>query len=210
MKTITYYLSPQSPWTYLGHDRLMAMAKTHGATIEPRPCALNSAIFPVSGGLPLKQRSVQRQAYRLVELQRWSEHLGIPLNIHPKFFPVDESVAAMMIAATVKSAGNDAALTLTGALLRAVWSEERDISNADTLVQIANENGLDGKALYAAHAQAKELFDEYTREAIERQVFGAPWYEYQGVPYWGQDRLEFLERALILPERNPASGQHNA
>lgn len=210
MKTITYYLSPQSPWTYFGHDRLIAMAKAHGAMIEPRPCALNSAIFPVSGGLPLKQRSPQRQAYRLVELQRWSEHLGVPLNIHPKFFPVDESVAAMMIAAAIKSAGNEAALALTGALLRAVWAQERDISDADTLVQIGNETGLDGKALYAAHMQAKDLFDQYTREAIERQVFGAPWYEYRGVPYWGQDRLEFLERALALPESDPSSSQHNA
>lgn len=87
MKTIEYYFSPQSPWAYLGHDRLLAIASRHGATVQPRPFALASTIFPVSGGLPLKQRAPQRQAYRLVELKRWSEHLGLPLNIHPKHFP---------------------------------------------------------------------------------------------------------------------------
>ena len=201
MKTIKYYLSPQSPWTYLGHDRLVAMAQAHDAAIEPRPCALNSAIFPISGGLPLKQRSAQRQAYRLVELKRWSEYLNIPLNLHPKFFPVDESAAATMIAATVQREGDAAALRLTGALLRAVWAEERDISDADTLIAIGNENELDGASLYAARESGKEWYELYTREAIEQQVFGAPWYVYEGESFWGQDRLEFLERALTKDAR---------
>ena len=87
MKTIRYYMAPQSPWTWLGHDRLIAIAKRHGAEIDLRPADLNR-VFPVSGGLPLAKRAPQRQAYRLVELARWSKFLGVPLNLHPKFFPV--------------------------------------------------------------------------------------------------------------------------
>jgi 2-hydroxychromene-2-carboxylate isomerase len=80
--------------------------------------------------------------------------------------------------------------------LRAVWAQERDISDANTLIAIGNENQLDGAALYAAHESGKALYELYTREAIEQQVFGAPWYVYDGEPFWGQDRLDLLERAL--------------
>ncbi len=208
MKTIRYFLSPRSPWTYLGHERLLALAAKHGAEILPRPMALGERVFPVSGGLPLNQRAPQRQAYRLVELKRWSEYLGVPLNIHPRFFPVDDRPAARMIvaamaadgapAAGVPAAGAPAALKLAGALMRAVWAEELNIGDPATLRRIADDAGLDADALWAAQQseETAQAFDRYTQEAIDLQVFGAPWYEYRGVPYWGQDRLEFLDRAL--------------
>ncbi|SHG67374.1 2-hydroxychromene-2-carboxylate isomerase [Pollutimonas bauzanensis] len=196
MKTIHYYLTPKSPWTYLGHERLLAIAQRHGATVEPRPMGLSESIFPASGGLPLNQRPPQRQAYRLVELKRWSEHLGLPLNLHPEFFPVDDVDAAKMVAAAVQLEGNDAALRLAGGLLRGVWAQERDISDPQTLIQIGNECKLDGQALYSGREAAAALYERYTREALALQVFGAPWYEYEGASFWGQDRLDFLDRAL--------------
>ncbi|MFP5404972.1 MAG: DsbA family protein, partial [Gammaproteobacteria bacterium] len=120
MKTIRYYLAPQSPWTYLGHDLLLDIAARHGAAIEPRPIDLGGRVFPISGGLPLAQRAAQRQAYRLVDLKRWSAHRGLPLNLHPKFFPVASDDASRLIIAAGQAHGNDAATTLAGALLRAV------------------------------------------------------------------------------------------
>ncbi|NGM86554.1 2-hydroxychromene-2-carboxylate isomerase [Parapusillimonas sp. SGNA-6] len=196
MKTIRYFFTPNSPWTYMGHERLLALGRKHDAVIVPRPMALGERIFPVSGGLPLAKRSPQRQAYRLVELKRWSEHLGVPLNVHPKFFPVQDVDAAIMIAATIRDEGNAAALALAGGVFRAVWAQERDISDRDTLIRIAQECGLDGEALYAVREGAMELYQDYTQEAMDLQVFGAPWYEYKGQPFWGQDRLDFLDRAL--------------
>lgn len=195
MKTIQYYFSPKSPWTYFGHERLLSLAKNHGASVEPKPTDLGK-IFPISGGLPLDKRPPQRQAYRINELKRWSRYLNLPLNIHPKFFPVDETDASLMIAATIKDGNTEGALKLSGNLLRAVWVEDRDIANADTLVQVADESGLHGTTLYAGRQAGADLYEQYTQEATELQVFGAPWYIYKGEPFWGQDRLDFLERAL--------------
>jgi len=195
MKTIRYYLAPQSPWTYLGHERLLAIAERHGAVIEPRPIDLGR-VFPVSGGLPLAKRAPQRQAYRFVELKRWATLAGRPLNLNPRHFPVDGGDASKLIIAAELARGAPAATTLAGALLRAVWAEERDIADADTLRAIAQESGFDGQALYDAREAAAPTFDRYTQDAIEAQVFGVPWYEYGGEPFWGQDRLDFLDRAL--------------
>lgn len=195
MKTIVYYMAPQSPWTWLGHDRMIAIARKHGARIDLRPADLNR-VFPVSGGLPLAKRAPQRQAYRLVELPRWSKFTGVPLNLHPKFFPVAGDDASKLIIAATETGGEEAGLRTAGALLRAVWVEERNIADAATLSAIAGECGLDAAAIAGAAGKAAEIYERNTQSAIDDQVFGAPWYVYEGEPFWGQDRLEFLDRAL--------------
>jgi len=196
-RSVEYFFTPVSPFTYLGHERFVAMAGRHGVSIDVKPVDLGP-VFAVSGGLPLKQRAPQRQAYRLVELARWSKHLGLPLNLQPRHFPVPAAIASKWILAAVPQEGAGGALKLTGALLRAVWAEERNIADADTLAAIASEQGFDAKRLAerAAAADIGARYDALTQEAIDRQVFGAPTYIYRDEPFWGQDRLDFLDRAL--------------
>lgn len=194
----TYYLAPPSPYVYLGHQRFAALAKEHAVEVDVRPFDLGR-VFGLSGGLPLGKRAPQRQAYRLVELERWSRFVGLPLNLHPAFFPVDGDPAALLIIAAKLAHGNDAAMLLTGAIGRAVWAEERNIADASTLAAIAEEAGLDSAALMGSTDAARTEYERYTEDAIAANVFGAPWYVVDGVPYWGQDRLDFVERALRQP-----------
>ncbi len=196
-KTVDYYFSPMSPWTYLGHARFAEVARRHGAGINVKPVDF-SKIFPVSGGVPVAKRAPQRQAYRLVELKRYRDYLKIPLNLQPKFFPAPAEQAAQFIIAAGRSDGSAAAMRLAGAILRACWTEERNIADSETLMAICGEQGLDAAPL-AAPAQAeaaKAEYESYTQEAIARGVFGAPSYVIDGEIFWGQDRLEFVERAL--------------
>ena len=183
MKTIDYYMSPSSPWTYLGHARLADIARRHGAKVSVKPVDFG-VIFPQSGGLPLPKRAPQRQAYRLVELRRWQQHLGVPLVIQPKHFPVDSSRAAHLIAA----APEDKRMALAGDLLAALWRDDRDLADAALLHEIGAKHGVD--------AGSKSQFDNFTQEALARNVFGAPSYVYRDEIFWGQDRLDFLDRAL--------------
>jgi 2-hydroxychromene-2-carboxylate isomerase len=196
-KACTYYLAPPSPYVYLGHQRFTALAQQHGVDVDVRPFDLGR-VFGTSGGLPLAKRAPQRQAYRLVELERWSHFLGLPLNLHPAFFPVAGDPAARLIIAAKLAHGNDAAMLLTGAIGRAVWAEERNIADGQTLSAIAATAGLDGPALLegAGSAAVQAEYERYTDDAIAADVFGAPWYIVDGVGYWGQDRLDFVERAF--------------
>jgi 2-hydroxychromene-2-carboxylate isomerase len=196
-KLCEYFFAPQSPWTYLGHERFVQIAKQHGVQIDVKPVDLGK-VFGVSGGQPLAKRPPQRQAYRLVELKRWSEFLQMPLNLQPKYFPVQPDAASKLIIAVKIALGNDAALEMAGAAMRAVWAEERNIADADTLVALANACGHDGKSLLKSSetASVQAEYDRYTDQAIAASVFGSPWYQYEGEGYWGQDRLDFLERAF--------------
>ena len=195
-KTVDYYLAPQSPWTYLGHQRLVKIAKAAGATVRVMPMDLGK-VFPISGGLPLGKRAPQRQAYRLVEMARFSQALDMPLNLHPKFFPVAGDPAARLIIAVDMHHGTDAALQLTGAVLSAVWHEERDIADAATLAALLSEHQLDAACLALSNTpEVQTRYDSYTQSAIDAQVFGAPTYVMDGEMFWGQDRLDFVAQKL--------------
>ncbi len=193
---IDYYFTPQSPWTYLGHERFVQIANQAGATVRLLPADYGK-VFPVSGGLPLGQRAPQRQAYRLVELQRFSQALGVPMNIKPRFFPAAGDDAARLIIAADQQHGSASALALAGAVFKAVWAQERNIADAEVLAQLLSECGLPADVLQAARSPAvQQRYEANTQQAIETSVFGAPSYVIDGEIFWGQDRLDFVERRL--------------
>ena len=194
--TIDYFLAPQSPWTYLGHARFVELARRAGARVNVKPMDLGR-IFPLSGGLPLAKRAPQRQAYRLLELQRFSEFLGRPIVLQPKYFPVASDDAAKLIIAVDLADGSDAAMRLTARILRGVWVDERNIADARELAAMLAEEGLAARRLDDSMSQAvHERYEDDSRRAIEAGVFGAPSYVVDGEIFWGQDRLDFLQRRL--------------
>ena len=200
---IDYYFAPQSPWAYLGHQRFWDTARRAGAQIRVLPVDLGK-IFPRSGGLPLPQRAPQRQAYRLVELKRFSEVLGLPLHLQPAHFPVPGDNAARLILAVDTRHGSDAAMQLTGAVMKAVWAEQRNINDAATLAQLLAQCGLPEAATADAQGDAvQQRYDQATQQAFDAGVFGAPSYVIDGELFWGQDRLDFVERRLAAAAPRP-------
>ena len=194
--TIDYYFTPQSPWTYLGHARFAEMARLAGATVRVLPTDLGQ-VFAVSGGLPLGKRAPQRQAYRLVELKRFSEDLQLPLHVKPAFFPVAGDDAARLIIAVDQYDGAEAAMRLCAAVFSAVWAQERNIADAAVLAQLLAEQGLSADRLAQSRSpDVQQRYEANTQQAIDKAVFGAPSYVIDGEMFWGQDRLEFVAKKL--------------
>ena len=195
---IDYYFTPQSPWTYLGHERFARNARAAGRAVRLLPADFGR-VFAVSGGLPLGQRAPQRQAYRLVELQRFSEYLKLPLHVKPAFFPVSSDAAARLLIAVDQHDGMDAAMQLGNAIFSSVWAHQRNIADDATLAGLLADGGLDAARLAQSHSPAVQAqYDANTQQAIDHQIFGAPSYVLDGEIFWGQDRLDFLQRKLGL------------
>jgi len=192
-KTVDYYHFLISPWSYLAIGRFNDLKARTGVSVNYLPIDVGTT-FGNMGGVPPAKRHPSRQRFRMDELKRWSAHLDIPMNFTPAHFPVDQSTAACMVYA----ANGDDAATLSDAMLTAVWRDEKNISDSDTLVAIANECGLDGASLLnAADDEAnKQRYLATTESAHALDVFGSPTYSVDGELFWGQDRLDFLERAL--------------
>jgi 2-hydroxychromene-2-carboxylate isomerase len=194
---IDYYVSLNSPWTHLGATRIEALAAAHNATMRIYPVDFG-AIFAKSGGLPLPQRSPQRQAYRQQELARWRDHLNIPIHVNPKFFPASEQLTASCVIAVRETIGDQPAIKLAHAILKAVWQEERNPADPTTLAALISGIGLNANQVTGLGTDPKwaerRLAD--TQAALDRNVFGAPSYVIGDDIFWGQDRLEFVERRL--------------
>ncbi len=196
--TIDYYFTPQSPWTCLGHARFTEMARQAGATVRVLPVDFGK-VFSISGGLPLGQRAPQRQAYRLVELKRFSDTLQLPLNLKPAFFPVAGDDAARLIIAVDQHDGAEAAMRLCAAVFNAVWVEERHIADATVLAQLLSEQALSPDRLVQSRSpEVQQSYDANTQKAIDAAVFGAPSYVLDGEIFWGQDRLAFVAEKLSV------------
>ena len=194
-KHVDYYLSLNSPWAFLASRRFEAIAAKHKADVTIWPVDFGS-VFAVSGGAPLPKRAPQRQAYRMMELKRWRDHLGIKLTLEPKFFPHDEVPAAKCVIALREQGRMTDAIKLAHAVLAAVWVEERNPADPATLKAILGECGLDADAVLKASEGMAAKREAYTKHAIDQSVFGAPFFVIDGERFWGQDRIDFVERKL--------------
>ena len=195
--TVDYYMTLNSPWTYLGSALLAEIAGRNDATVNIKPSKFGP-IFEQTGGLPLPKRSPQRRAYRMMDLKRWREVRDIPLTLEPKHFPCDDTAAARLIIAA-KLQGKDAH-KLSIELGRALWEREETLADPAAVALAAERAGLDAAELRASgpsDAELDALHEQFTSEALAAGVFGAPSFVLpSGEIFWGQDRLELLERAL--------------
>jgi 2-hydroxychromene-2-carboxylate isomerase len=198
---IAYFYALASPWCHLGQREMLALARRHGATVEP--CIIDyDRMFHAAGTVPLPQRPQRRKDCRQVELKRWSAFRGVPLNPRPRFYngevaEPDEAEAARM-AVAAQQAGLDSP-ELSHAIMRTVRAEERFPFRRAELLAIA---AAATPALHTAH-------EGNTDHAIARGVLGMPAYSVEdgdifwGHDFWGQDRLE-------LPEWRLANGMASA
>lgn len=179
----------------MGLERLQNIAQRHGATIRYKPVEL-PRIFATTGYQPLAQRPPALLSHRMYELRRWRAYLGIRMNLEPKHFPVPDKLACLTIIAA-QLQGHEVG-DLTSALMRACWVDERDISDPGTVAAIVDTVGLDGAALTAAASgdAVSQRWKANTDEAITHATIGVPTYVVDGEVFFGQDRLEFLERLL--------------
>ena len=194
--TIECFYVLSSPWAYFGGPRLQDIVRRNKARLVLRPYEW-LVVTEQTGGISLRTRPQARQDYHALELARWRDYLGMPLNLTPKFYPTDNRAAARMVIAA-QARGLDAML-LSHALLRALWVEDRDIRDAAARIAVANACGFDGSALQAAEDAPETLaaFNANSADAVARGVFGSPTYLFRGERFWGQDRLDFLDRALM-------------
>ncbi len=193
MKSISYYFSVLSPFTYFAGDRLEIIATRQGAKIDYLPMDI-MGLFSKTGGLPPKDRHIARQKYRLQEIQRISTHAGMPVNIQPKFWPTDPKPASFTIINAPDDQGDKGQLIRN--YLTACWAEDRDISDKEVIRNCLAGAGFDPDLVEVDNTRAMEVFQQNTLKAEEDNVFGAPTYVVDNEVFWGQDRLEFLERFL--------------
>ena len=192
--TLHVFYGISSPWAYFGAQRAQAIAAKHGAKLALRPIR----IIEANGGIPLRTRLAPRQDYHALELSRWSQHLDIPLNLQPRHYPCRTIEIAAKAVMAVQQAGLDAP-AFSFAVQRALWAEDRDIADVKTLEEIARAHVGEAAAALVrdpAPAGIEAQWHANLAQAEALGIFGTPTYVVNGELFWGQDRLDFVDRKL--------------
>ena len=195
MAHITYFFATISPFTYLAGTRMEAVAKKHSASVEYRPMDL-MAVFGRTGGVPPKDRHISRIEMRAQELQRKAKKLKMPMNFKPIFFPVNMAPSSYALISASRYGDGDLGALAHG-FTRAVWAEERDISQQDVIADCLKSAGFDPSLADKDMIGSAEQYAKNTEDAITSGVFGSPFYITDtDQRLWGEDRIEDLD--LIL------------
>jgi 2-hydroxychromene-2-carboxylate isomerase len=196
MIQVEYFMSHGSPWTFLGHKRLGEIIKKYKVKLNMFPVNYGE-IFPISGGLPVSKRPVQRQKIRLQELKRWSKFLDINLIPQPTSFPSKSMLPSLLIIASqIMKTNKD--FELAHNIMNALWVEDLDIDDENILLSILNKMDFSSEEILslAKSEECSNTMQIFTKIAIEKNVFGAPTFIIDDQIYWGQDRLNFVDRHL--------------
>ena len=190
MKHVDYYFSLNSPWSLFASVQIQRLLAQQEITLHLKPVNM-ACLYSETGGLPLKQRSPQRQRYRLQELARWSQHLDIPINIEPDFFPADETraVALVITADREKESGLEVAISLG----KMMWCHQADIASPEVLKEQREKFAL---AACIDQQTCDAIVMENTEELIAKGGFGVPTFITGDDIFWGQDRISFLAEKL--------------
>jgi 2-hydroxychromene-2-carboxylate isomerase len=197
---IEYFYAAHSAYAYLGSACFMQIARAAGRRIVHRPFDLRRAVGEV-GSVPFGKRTKAHLAYYFGrEIERWSEQRNAPtLGRTPTHHANDITLPnCVLIAALAQGINIDA---LAHAMLEQHWRDDADLADRATLAKIARDVGLNPEPLLAAAAthEVQRQYHANTDEAIRRSVFGSPTYFVDGDMFYGQDRLELVERALAKP-----------
>jgi 2-hydroxychromene-2-carboxylate isomerase len=194
-RRVDYYFSLSSPWAYIGHKVFRDLVAAYDLEVNHKPVVLVD-LFSETGGLPLVKRHPVRQRYRMVELQRWRDKRGLNFRLQPKFSPFNARLADGVVIAAIE-AGFDPDPFLRRAFA-AIWEDELNLADPDTVAKIAESVGLPGRDLTErSGSEAIDVaYEKNRQDAIAADVFGSPVYVLDGEVFWGQDRLELLADAL--------------
>lgn len=195
MPHIDLFFATLSPYAYLAGNRAEAVAAKHGATLTYKPFDIIACFSRTGGTLPA-ERHPSRIEYRAQELVRQAKKLEMPFNLKPAHWPTNGAPSAYAFIAAQNAGGGDLG-KLMHAITRAVWAEDKDIAE-DTVVRAClEEAGFDPGLADSGLLAGAETYSANLEEAVERGVFGAPFYiTDDGQRFWGQDRIEDLDLYL--------------
>ena len=191
---IEFYFDFSSPYGYLASERIDAIAARHGRDVTWRPYLMGVAM-KVSGSSPVVNRPMLGE-YSRRDMQRSARRLQVPFRF-PEPFPI-ATIAACRAVYWMERAEADGAKPLAKALYRAYFVDGRNISEPDVVADVAADSGADRDLLLAGIQEPaiKDRLKEVTNDAVERGIFGSPFFMVGDEPFWGHDRMDEVDRWL--------------
>jgi 2-hydroxychromene-2-carboxylate isomerase len=188
-KQIEFFYDYLSPFSYLADTQLPALAERTGAEIVYRPILLGAIMKSTGNGGPLVIQG--KGTYNVVDFQRWAKRYGVPATFSPHF-PFN-TIRMLRAAIAAQIHGRFAAFHAPA--FRAIWEQGQDLSKEDALRRLLDEARIDPALIDGDDIKSKLRAN--VDEAVRRGAFGAPTFFVDAEMWWGNDRLDFIEEAVM-------------
>lgn len=192
---IDFYFDFSSPYSYLASEQIDALAARHGRDVRYKPILLG-AVFKVSDSVPLTEQYGPKARYSAHDFDRSARFANVAYR-HPSKFPIS-GVTACRAVLWLEQHRPDTVIPFVHAVFRALFRDDRDVSDPAVVTEVAGALGIDTDRLMAGvQEQAiKDALKTRVDEAIAFGLFGAPTIVVDGEVFWGNDRLPQIERWL--------------
>lgn len=192
-RTVEFLFDVGSPASYLAYKRLPAVLARTGAAANYVPFLLGG-VFKATGNaspgtIPAKGR------WMGADLARWAKKYGVAFRSNP-FFPINTMHLMRGATGLIDDPRYGAYLD---AVFEAMWREPKNLGEPAELIPVLGRAGVspdEFRALTQDEA-VKARLKATTEDAVARGAFGAPTFFVGGELFFGQDRLDFVEDALM-------------
>ena len=192
---LEFFFDYGSPYSYLADTRMTGLQARTDCEVEYRPMLLGGIFKATGNRSPAEETVVPKLQYQSTELKRWVDHYGVSFASNP-FFPIN-TLQLMRMAHAAQADGVFQAFHEV--VFNAMWAQEKNLGDPQVLVPVLEGAGLDGGALLAmaSNPEIKQSLMDTSEEAVARGAFGAPTFFVGEAMFFGNDRLDFVERALL-------------
>lgn len=206
MTTVEFYFDLSSPWTCIAFHNIQPIIRETGSQVIWKPFLVGGVFNAVNQTVYAARENPDHRKFvhSFRVMKDWAALAGVPMNFPSEHHPV-KSVHAMRLCCALEE--DQAALhQFATAAFNAYYTDQRNLDDPEVLAAIADEIGMDGKALVArTQDQAvKDRLRANTEEAIARGSYGSPSIfvpfgdgERQGERmYFGNDQLPLVNWAI--------------
>jgi len=196
-KQVEFFYDFTSPTAYLAWRRLPEMLKRTGATVKYRPMFLGG-VMQTTGNRP-PGMVAPKGKWMAADLQRWARRFDTSFKPNPHF----PMMTLMVQRAAQEWVDQPDFERYLATIFNAAWQDQKNIADKAVLAEVLTAAEYSPEAFFAAaeNPANKEKLKATTDEAVERGVFGAPTFFVQTPDgeemHFGQDRLDFVEEALM-------------
>ena len=186
-----------SPNAYFCHQLIPGFEERTGVKFDYIPCLLGG-IMKLSGNQPpfvafadIKNKN----NYQFIEIERFIKQHKLVKYKFNSHFP-QNTVQVQRGALAAQELGIfDRYIEV---ILRAMWEEDKNLSDLDVLQDTLINNKLDAEAIIkiVTSQECKDKLIKNTREAVDRGAFGVPTFFIDDQIFFGKDHLHQLEEYI--------------
>ena len=188
---IDFYFDVISPYSYIAHKKIQKIKESQKVIFNYKPILLGGLHNLAGINAPAFNKYKMKNMQSDCELVSKKNNISFMWNSK---FPIN-SLSIMRGYISLNESQKDDYLNT---FFDAYWKGNLDLSSEKEFSKLLENLKIDSKIFFdkITKQPIKDILKQFTSDAFEKEVFGAPTFIVSNKIFWGQDRLEYALEEL--------------